>query len=307
MAIETMSAAKSRRTARRPPPAFNLRRLTIHVGLAMVALAFVTPLIIVISASFSSESAITDHGYSPIPQRFSSTAYRYILGDPSKIIQAYGVSILVTAIGTIVSLTFMSMLAYTLSRNDYKLRRPLSFYVLFTMIFNGGLVPAYILITQYLHLQNTVLVLVLPYLVTPWYLLLLRTFFSQLPRDIMDAARIDGAGEWRVFTGVVLPLSKPALATVGLFVMLLYWNDWWLGLLYINDDRLAPVQLYLYRILTNIEYVASNSELAGTTIAIPIQTVRMAVAVLAIGPIVAAFFFIQRFLIRGITLGGIKD
>jgi putative aldouronate transport system permease protein len=213
----------------------------------------------------------------------------------------------VTVVGTLVSLTIMSLLAYTLSRSDYRFRRPLSFYVLFTMIFNGGLVPTYILITRYLHLQNTLLVLILPYLVTPWYVLLLRTYFSQLPRDILDAARIDGAGEWRVFTGVVLPLSKPALATVGLFVMLLYWNDWWLGLLYITDDHLVPIQLYLYRILTNIDYAASNSHLAGTTTAIPIQTVRMAVAVLAIGPIIAAFFFIQRFLVRGITLGGIKD
>jgi putative aldouronate transport system permease protein len=304
---ETAPPAKAHRPARHSPPAFNLRRLAIHCGLAIVALGFVTPLIIVLSASFSSESAITDNGYSPLPQRFSATAYRYVLGDPGKIVQAYGVSILVTVTGTIVSLTIMSMLAYTLSRNDYRLRRPLSFYVLFTMIFNGGLVPTYILITQYLHLQNTLLVLVLPYVVTPWYLLLLRTYFSQLPKDIMDAARIDGAGEWRVFTGIVLPLSKPALATVGLFVMLLYWNDWWLGLLYITDDRLAPLQLYLYRILTNIDYAASNSQLAGTTIAIPIQTVRMAVAVLAIGPIVAAFFFIQRFLIRGIALGGLKD
>ncbi|MFF0267050.1 carbohydrate ABC transporter permease [Kribbella sp. NPDC004536] len=282
-------------------------RLLVHGALALVAVGFVTPLAIVLSASFSSESAISAHGYSVVPQQFSTTAYKYVLGDPSAIIQAYGISILVTVVGTSLSLTLMAMLAYSLSRPEYRLRRPLSFYVLFTMIFNGGLVPAYILITQYLHLQNTLLVLILPYLVTPWYVLLLRTYFSQLPREIMDAARVDGAGEWRIFTRIALPLSKPGLATVGLFVMLLYWNDWWLGLLYITDDRLVPVQLYLYRILTNIDYAASNSQLAGVTGDIPIQTVRMAIAVLAIGPVVAAFFFMQRYLIRGITLGGIKD
>jgi putative aldouronate transport system permease protein len=284
-----------------------MRRLIIHVGLALVAIAFVSPLVIVLSASFSSEKSITANGYSIVPQHFSTNAYKYILGDPSQILQAYGVSILVTGVGTILSMALMSMLAYSLSRPGYRLRRPLSFYVLFTMLFNGGLVPTYILITQYLHLDNTILVLILPYLVTPWYVLLLRTYFSQLPQDILDAARIDGAGEWRVFTRIALPLSRPGLATVGLFVTLLYWNDWWLGLLYITNDQLVPVQLYLYRILTNIDYAASNSQFAGTTTAIPIQTVRMAVAVLAIGPIIAAFFFIQRFLVRGIALGGIKD
>ncbi len=304
---QTAMPATSSRVPHRSRPPVDVPRLLVHCVLIVVSLAFLSPLLIVVSASFSSESAITANGYSIVPQHFTTFAYRYVLNDPGALLRSYGVSFLVTSTGTVISLALMSMLAFALSQRDFRLRKPLSFYVLFTMIFNGGLVPTYILITQYLHLQDTILVLILPYLVTPWYVLLLRTFFSQLPGEILDAARVDGAGEWRIFTRIVLPLSKPALATVGLFVMLLYWNDWWLGLLYITNDKLVPVQLFLYRILTNIDFVTAHSQFAGQTLDVPIQTLRMAVAVLAIGPIVAVFFFVQRFLVRGITVGGIKD
>ncbi|MBP2351900.1 putative aldouronate transport system permease protein [Kribbella aluminosa] len=295
------------RPAVRSRPRVDVPRIVMHGILTLVSLAFVMPLLIIVSASFSSESAISANGYSVLPRQFSTFAYRYVLDDPSAILRAYGVSILVTTVGTVASLAVMSMLAFSLAQRSYRLRRPLSFYVLFTMIFSGGLVPGYILITQYLHLQNTLLVLILPYLVSPWFVLLLRTFFSQLPDEILDAARVDGAGDWRLFTRIVLPLSKPALATVGLFVALVYWNDWWLGLLYITNDKLIPVQLFLYRILTNIDFVTSQSQFAGQSLDVPIQTLRAAIAVLAIGPIVVAFFFVQRFLIRGITVGGVKD
>lgn len=278
-----------------------------NVVLGLVAIAFFLPLLLVVSSSLSTEASINADGYSFIPRQFSTFAYRYILGSSPQLFISYGVSIVVTAVGTTVSLLTMSMLAYTLAQPDYKLRKPLSFYVLFTMLFNGGLVPSYILITRYLHLQDTILVLILPYLVMPFYVLLLRTYFSQLPRDYTDAARIDGAGEWRIFWNVILPIARPALATVGLFVLLGYWNDWWLGLLYIQNDNLVPVQLYLYRVLTNIDFLASNQDSISQLKGVPIQTAKMAAAVLAIGPIVVAFFAVQRFLVRGITVGGIKD
>lgn len=281
--------------------------MVFNVVLGIVAIAFFMPLLLVVSSSFSSEAAVDAHGYSFFPREFSVFAYKYILGSSSQLFVSYGVSIVVTAVGTAASLLLMSLLAYTLAQPDYKLRRPLSFYVLFTMLFNGGLVPTYILITRYLHLQDTIFVLILPYLVTPFYVLLLRTYFSQLPRDYTDAARIDGAGEWRIFWNIVMPIARPALATVGLFVLLGYWNDWWLGLLYIQNDNLVPVQLYLYRILTNIDFLASNQSSISQLQGVPIQTVKMAAAVLAIGPIVVAFFAVQRFLVRGITIGGIKD
>jgi putative aldouronate transport system permease protein len=160
------------------------------------------------------------------------------------------------------------------------------------------------LITQYLHLQDTLWALILPYVVVPWYVLLLRTYFASFPMELIDAAKIDGAGEWRIFFQLVMPLSTPALATVGLLSMLLYWNDWWLGLLYINNPQLAPLQYLLYRISTNIDFLATNPQTVG--IAPPIESVRMAMAVLATGPIVFAFLFVQKYFIRGITLGGLK-
>lgn len=282
-------------------------RFVLHVALALFAVAFLAPLVLVISSSFSSEESTARDGYSFFPREFSTFAYQFILSNPLQLLQAYGVSIVVTAVGTLLSLTVMSLLAYTLAQQNFRLRKVLAFVVMFTMLFNGGLVPIYILVTQYLNIDNTLLALILPYLVAPWYVLLLRTYFTQLPTEILDAARVDGASEWSIYWRIVLPLSKPALATVGLFMLLLYWNDWWLGLLYIQNSDLVPVQLYLYRILSNIDFIAASPELAAQLQGVPIQTVRMAASVLAIGPIVIAFFAVQRFLVKGITVGGIKE
>jgi putative aldouronate transport system permease protein len=297
------SGAPRRTAGSRRDPGVTVMQLVLLV----VAIAFLVPLLVVISTSFSSEDAVAKDGYSLFPRDFTFYAYQYILSNPLQILRAYGVSIVVTVVGTVVSLTVMSMLAYTLSRRDYRWRKPLSFVVLLTMLFGPGLVPSYILITQTLNLDNTLLALIAPYLVTPWYVLLLRTFFSQLPQEVLDAAMIDGASEWQIFTRIAIPLAKPALATVGLFVVLLYWNDWWLGLLYIQDSNLVPVQLYLYRIISNIDFIVASDQMLGQLRGVPIVTARMAAAVLAIGPIIVAFFYVQRFLIKGITVGGVKD
>jgi putative aldouronate transport system permease protein len=278
--------------------------LVIHAALFATSLLFVFPLVLVVSSSFSSENAIATQGYSIIPRNFTTFAYQYILENPSQILQAYGVTVVVTVVGTSVSLLVMALLAYPLSRRDFGPRKPLSFFVFFTLLFNGGLVPFYILVTQYLHLQDTLFALILPYLVVPWFVLLLRTFFAGLPHELIEAAKIDGAGEWLVFFRMVLPLSRPALATVGLFSALQYWNDWWLGLLFINNPHLVPLQLLLYDLSTNIDFLASNPQTVG--IAIPVQTTRMAMAVLAVAPVTVAFLFFQRYFIRGITLGGLK-
>jgi len=291
-------------TMRLSPGRERVARFIIHVVLALLSIAFLLPLVLVVSASFSDEQAIATYGYTLLPVKFSTFAYQYILQEPSQIIQAYGVSLFVTVVGSGLSLLIMALLAYALSRRDFGFRKPLSFYVFFTMLFNGGLVPFYILVTQYLHLQDTLLVLILPHLVIPWFVLLLRTYFAALPPELIDAAKIDGAGEWRTFFRIVAPLSTPALATVGLFSILLYWNDWWLGLLFINNPHLVPLQYLLYKLMADIQFLASNQQTVG--MAIPSQSVRMAMAVLAIGPIVFAFLFVQRYFIRGITLGGLK-
>jgi putative aldouronate transport system permease protein len=286
---------------RRP---FAWGRLLVHLALTLIGLACLLPMILVISISLSNERLVARQGYSLWPVGFTMFAYEYILQEPEQMLRAYGVTILVTTIGTLVGLLLCSMLGYALSRKDYKFRGVLSFYVFFTLLFNGGMVPFYILVTRYLGLKNEILALILPYLVTAWYVLILRTSFAQLPVELLDAARIDGAGEWRIFFQIVLPLSKPALATVGLFFILRYWNDWFLALLFIDTDRLYPLQYLLYVLMQNINFLASNPQTTG--VPIPAQSARMAMAVLAFGPALFSFLLLQKYFVRGITIGGLK-
>ena len=261
-------------------------------------------MIILVSASLSSETDISTYGFSLVPRTFTGAAYQYILQDPSQILTAYAVTITVTLIGTGAGVLIMALLAYPLSRADFSWRRPLSFFVFFTLLFSGGLVPLYILVTHYLQIQDTLFALILPYLVMPWYVLLLRAYFAALPRELIDAAKVDGAGEWRIFFQIIVPLSRPALATVGLFCALTYWNDWYLALLFINNPSLVPLQYLLYQISTNIAILQTSSQAFG--VQIPALSAQMAIAVLAIGPITVAFLAVQKHFVSGITLGGVK-
>ena len=286
----------------------NYPQIVLNAVLIVVTLLFLVPLIVVISASLTDDTALAKYGYALWPSQFSLAAYTYILNNPEQMLQSYGVTLFVTIVGTISGLVIMSLFAYALSRSEFTWRRPISFLIFFTMLFSGGLVPVYILITQYLKLRDTLLVLILPYLFSPWYVFLLRTFFSQLPKEIIDSARIDGANEWQIYGRIVMPLSTPAIATVGLFLILMYWNDYWLSLLYINDTRLFPVQYLLYSILRNAEFITSNTQGSAMlgSIRIPVQTIRMAMAVIAMGPVAVAFLSLQRYFVRGLTIGGIK-
>ncbi len=294
------------KTSRSTRSRLEIGPILIHAFLIVVSLTFILPLVLVISASFTDEIALAKSGYGLIPPLWSLNAYQYLLSNPEQILTAYGVSVTVALVGSAVSLLVMSLLAYALSRREFRWRNGLAFYVFFTMLFNGGLVSSYIINTRYLHLQDTLLALILPALVSPFYVLLLRTYFASLPQEIIEAARIDGASEWRIFFGIVLPLSTPALATVGLFAALGYWNDYFLGLLYINDPNLVPLQLLLFKILNNLNFLATvqNAQVSGQVV--PLTTVRMAMAVLATGPITLAFLFLQRYFVRGLTLGSIK-
>lgn len=283
----------------------NFGRLAMQIVLLFFSLLTLMPFAILLSSSFSSEAALGTYGYSLFPRDLSLAAYQFLFADPSQLLRSYGVSVTVTLVGGALGLLIMSLLAYALSRRDFGLRMPLAFFVFFTMLFNGGLVPWYILISQYLHLRNTIWVLILPHLVVPWYVLLLRTYFANLPTALLDAARIDGAGEWRIFFRIALPLSTPALATVGLFHTLSYWNDWWLALLFIDDRSLAPLQYLMYIIQSNIDAIANDPNLLSAG-PIPSQAVRMAMVVLAVGPVVFAFLFVQKYFVKGVALGGIK-
>jgi len=255
-------------------------------------------------ASFTSDTAIADFGYRLWPKQFSLEAYVYLLTRPLLLLRAYSVTIEVTVIGTVTGVLIMSMFAYTLTRGNFRPRRFLDFFIFFPMLFSGGTVPYYILVTRYLFLKNTIWVMILPLLVSPFYVLLLRTYFKGLPPMLLEAAKLDGAGETRIFFTIVCPLSMPAISTVALFSMLGYWNDMYQALLFIDNQNLFPLQYLLYKLLEDSQIIPQGSAYAGQPT--PYQSVRMAMAVMAILPILFSFGFVQKYFIRGITLGGIK-
>ncbi len=282
----------------------NIVHTLILVFIGVICLTWLVPLLMIVSASFTEEATLVNSGYELIPPKFSLEAYQWLGNDPSMLVNSYGVSIVVTAIGTVVGVIIMARLAYVLSQRNFKLRSVLTFIVFFTMLFNGGLVPYYINMSRVLGLKDSLWALILPYLVSPFFVLLLRTYFLTLPRDLFDAARLDGAGEWRIFFQIVVPLSTPALATVGLFTMLQYWNDMYQALLFIENQRLYPLQFTLYKLLVNTQML--NELTVQTGAPVPHLSVTMAMAVIAIVPVFFAFLFVQKYFVRGITLGSIK-
>ncbi|KRE92066.1 sugar ABC transporter permease [Paenibacillus sp. Soil766] len=290
-------------------PKKTLPQMIIHFVFILFSLACIIPLVSIISISLSNETDILKNGYSLFPRVFDISAYAYVLYEPIQIINAFKVSIIVSILGTFISLIVTAGVAYTLSRHDYKFKNPLSFYVFFTMMFNGGLVPTYILISNYLHLKDTIWVLILPYVAAPFFILLLRTFMQRIPYDIIESCMMDGASEFRIFFQIILPLAKPGLATVALFTILHYWNDWFLSLLYIETESLVPLQYMLYRMMNNITFLTSSSNqmppgLNNTVI--PSESARMAMAILAAGPMLAVFPFFQQYFVRGLTVGSVK-
>lgn len=287
----------------------NLGKGIIHIWFTLFSLFCVIPLMYVISISLSKESDIATEGYRLIPKTFTTFAYSYLLHSPKQLITGYSVSLTVTVVGTALSLLLTAMLAYVLSRKDFIASNTLSFIIFFTLLFNGGLVPWYILIKKYLHLDNNLLVLMLPYAIIPWHVMLMKGFLSEIPMALIESAKIDGAKEWRIFYQIVLPIAKPALATVGLFIAFIYWNDWWLAMLYIDNEKLIPLQYMLYRIMNNIQYLSNNIKPGNITVDIsqfPNETARMAIAVLAAGPILIVFPFIQKYFVKGMTVGAVK-
>ncbi|RXZ82121.1 carbohydrate ABC transporter permease [Paenibacillaceae bacterium] len=285
-------------------------RTASHILFIFIAAAMVLPLLLVVAVSFSSEDAVIRHGYRWIPEAYSLQGYRVVFQNPGVLLNAYSITIAVTLLGTAVSLLVTAMIAYVMSRRDYRYRRATTFYVVFTMLFNGGLVPFYILIVKYLHLKDTLWVLIVPYLLNPFYVLIMKGFFDRLPTEVIESAKIDGASEYRSFFSIMLPLATPALATVGLFISFIYWNDWWLGLLFINEDQLVPIQLLLYRTMNSIEFFATNSQFLSGRMDIsqfPSLTTRMALAVLGAGPMMFVFPFFQRYFVKGLTVGSLKE
>jgi putative aldouronate transport system permease protein len=286
-----------------------ISKMLINLLFVLISLVCTGPLLLIVSASFTSRPALNANGYTLFPSVFSLDAYRYIFKLPLPLITAYGVTVLVTLTGTVASLLCTSMLAYVIARRDFKYHRLFSFLLLFTLLFSGGMVPSYIMISRYYHLKNTVLALILPYIIIPWHVFLMKGFFMDIPPSLMEAAKLDGAGETTVFFRIVMPISTPALATIGLFCAFTYWNDWWLSLLYIDDPGLNSLQYYLYRIMNNIQFLTSSMQNMSLNIdfsQLPGETARMALCVLAVGPMLFIFPFFQKYFVRGLTVGAVK-
>lgn len=276
----------------------------IHAFMIVVCAACVLPLILIVVASVTDEQALVQHGFQLFPSKLSLYAYQFLLGDPQQILRAYTISVFITFVGSALSLLLMALLGYAMARKNFALRRPISFFVFFPLLFNAGLVPFYILMTRTLGLKDNLLALLLPPLVLPFLTLLLRTYFASLPFELVEAAKLDGASEWRIFFQIIVPLSTPALATVGLFSLLFYWNDLYLSLLFINDPRLFNLQYLLFKIISNLNIL--SDAFSQSSVKPPLQSVRMAMAVLAMGPVLFAFLFVQQYFVRGITLGSLK-
>ena len=278
--------------------------------LIIFSLLCLLPFLVIISGSFTKESAILEKGFSLIPPEFSLDAFKAVFAIPRNIINAYIVTIFVTAVGTFLSVFLSTLAAYVLQKKDFKYRNFFAFYFYFTTIFSGGIVPWYILMTQYLHMKNNILALILPGLFNVFNLIIIRSFISSsIPSAIVESAQIDGASEWHIFFKLILPLSKPILATIGLFTALSYWNDWFNAMLFIDKQSLMPLQYYLYKMLSQISMlrtlVAQVPQMTAVTP--PEESFKMAMTVITIGPILLLYPFVQKYFVTGIMIGAVKE
>jgi putative aldouronate transport system permease protein len=274
---------------------------------SLVAIVCLLPFLLIVSGSLTSESTILSEGFGFWPKDFSWGAYEFALNNPKTYIQAYGLTISLTVVGTIFGLFISAMTAYVLQRQDFTWRNGFAFYFYFTTLFNGGLVPWYILMVNYLKFKDTYWALLLPPLLNVFYIIILRTFLSNIPAAITESAKIDGAGDFTIFMKLILPLSKPALATIGLFTALTYWNDWFNSLLFVESDKLYTLQYLLYKTLGNLEGIRKIMEISGMKVAdLPGESLKMALAIIVTGPIIFLYPFVQRFFVQGLTIGAVK-
>jgi multiple sugar transport system permease protein/putative aldouronate transport system permease protein len=266
------------------------------------------PFVLIVSASFSDESRILSDGFGLLPRGFTLNAYEFIFRSPRQVIGSYVVTITMTVFGTAIGLFIIAMTGYALQRKDFVLRNKISFFIYFTTLFSAGLAPTYLWIARELGLRGNYLAVFLQLLMTPWLIILMKSFVRSVPHEITESGKIDGAGDFRIFIQLILPLMKPALATVGLFLALGYWNEWYLSSLYLGSTvEFKPLQYYLYNIINAAN--ALKSSMAGNNVAVtdlPTNTLKMASAVVATGPIVLLYPFVQRYFVSGITVGAVK-
>lgn len=285
-------------------------KIITHIVLILLSVCCLYPFLIILGSSFESQKQLMETGYRAIPKDFSMEAYKSIFASPKRILDAYKVTACASIILVLGGLYLESTLGYVLSRRDYPYRRALSLGIFFTMLFNGGLVPSYILISNWLHLKDTIWALVLPGMAGAWHILIFKTFLLAIPASLVESAKIDGAKEFTIFFRIVIPLAKPAFACIGLFLLLQGWNDWYSSLLYIEDEEKVQLQYLLISLMRNIEKLNSGDNLqitaAGGIQNIPTLNVRMAMCVIAAGPILLVFPFFQKFFVKGLTVGAVK-
>lgn len=277
-----------------------------YLFVGMLAFLALFPFFLLLVNSFASEHAVIYYGFRVIPRELSLKAYALVFEYPARMIHTYLLTIFITGVGTTVSLFLSTMAAFVLARKDVRYRNFLAFYLYFTQLFQGGLVPYYLLVTRGLHLQNSIFVLLLVPMFNVINILILRGYImTSIPGSLYDAAKIDGAGDFRIYIRVVLPLSGPALAAIGLFTALGYWNDWWTPMMFIQSDSLFPLQYTLYRLLSSIEFASqmvNNIPLQNE----PQETLKLAMTVVATGPVVLIYPFLQRYFVRGVAIGAVK-
>jgi len=285
-------------------------QIASHLVLGLFSLACILPFVLLFISSITDDKAIVRDGYSFFPSELSFGAYEYLWRNSDTIVHAYGITILITVVGTAISLMITSLLAYPLSRRDLPGGKILAFIVFFTLLFNGGLVPTYMVYTKVFELQNTIWAQLIPWLLMNGFnVLLMRAFFTNtIPTAVIESASIDGASEFKIYYRIILQLSLPILATIGLFQALAFWNDWNNGLIFINDPNLLNLQNVLNRIMSNIEFLSMNSSMGATDALamLPKETFRMAIAVVAIVPILLAYPFFQKYFVKGLMIGAVK-
>ncbi|WP_028559386.1 carbohydrate ABC transporter permease [Paenibacillus pinihumi] len=265
------------------------------------------PFWLIISGSLSAENDIIRDGFKLIPQNFSIDAYKSVFQNPEQIFTAYRVTILLTLGGTALGLFLTSMAGYVLSRKDFKYRDSLAFFIYFTTLFSGGLIPWYILIVNYLDWKDNFLALLIPGLMSAWNIILMKNFMKSIPESITESAKIDGAGEFTIYLKLILPLATPGLATIGLFLGLSYWNDWFAANMFITTESKYPLQFLLYKILASAAVLKTDiAGNLGPDFKPPAETLKMAVAIIVTGPIVFLYPFVQRYFVKGLTIGAVK-
>ena len=286
-----------------------LSNLPIAIILLIFAMLCVLPFWLVLSGSLTSEAEIMSSGFGLFPKKIDFTAYKILMTNMSRILNGYKISLIVTVVGTTLTVVVVSLAAWPISQNRVKYHNALNFFVLFTMLFSGGMVPWFIVCRNMLHLTDTIWALILPYVANAWYIFLVRNYYRGIPDELVEAAKIDGAGEYRIFGQIIFPLSKPVLATIALFACLAYWNDWWLGIMLVDKVEMQPLQLLLRTITSNIQFLSTAGNVNAVAVAsssIPSEAIKMATCIITIGPIILVYPFVQKYFAKGVMVGAVK-